>query len=75
MAGPFLRPGYEARCNLKDPHNINSNIIHRLEEALDIQSELIFVNGIVFGTPTTLSSPATPLSPLTATYEAIFPLT
>jgi len=45
---------------------------------LDIQSELMFVNGMVhllqelnFGTPTTFLSPATS-SPLTATYEVIF---
>jgi len=49
---------------------------------LDIQSELIFVNGMVhlpqewnFGTTTTLPSPATPLSPLTVTHKAIFLLT
>ena len=55
------------------------NIIHRPEEALDIRSELIFVNGMVylpqewnFGRSTTLPSPATPPSPLTATPEAIF---
>ena len=53
--------------------------MHRPEEALGIQSELIFVNGMVqllqeynFGTPTTLPSPATPPSPLTVTPEAIF---
>ena len=58
-----------------------SYLIHRPEEALDIQSALIFVNGMVhlphewnFGTPTALPSPTTP-SPLTATPEAIFPLT
>ena len=38
---------YTPRCNLKDPRNILYNIIHRPEEALDIQSELIFVNGMV----------------------------
>ena len=32
------------KCNLKDPCN---NIIHRPEEAFDIQSELTFVNGMV----------------------------
>ena len=70
---------YLPRYNLKDPRNI---IIRRPEEALDIQSELIFVNGMVhlphddnFGRPTTLPSPATSLSPLTATPEVIFPLT
>ena len=69
---------YTPRSNLKDPRNI----IHRPEEALDIQSELIFVNGMVhlpqewnFGTPITLPSPATPPSPLTVTHEVIFPLT
>ena len=57
-------------------------IIHRPEEALDIQFELIFINGTVhlpqdwnFGIPTTLPSPATPPSPLTATHKAIFSLT
>ena len=38
------------RCNLKDPcniKNINNKIIHRPEEAVDIQSELIFVNSMV----------------------------
>ena len=66
---------YTPRCNLKDPRNIT--IIHRPDEALEIQSELIFVNGMVhllhelnFGTPTTLPLPATPPSPLTATPEA-----
>ena len=51
------------------------------KEALDIQFELIFVNGMVhltqewnFGTPTTLPS-ATPPSPLTATREVIYPVT
>ena len=41
------------------------------EEELDIQSELMFVNGMVhlpqernFGTPTSFPSPATPPSPL-----------
>ena len=41
-------------------------MIHRPEEALDIQSELIFVNGMVqlpqewnFGTPTVNNSPFT----------------
>ena len=44
--------------------------MHRPEEALDIQFELIFLNGVVhlphewnFGKPTTLPSPATPPSP------------
>ena len=53
------------------------NTIRRPEEALDIQ----FVNGMVhlphewnFGTPITLPSLATTLSPLTATPETIFPL-
>ena len=59
-------------------------IIYRPEEALDIQSELIFINGMVyldlpqewnFGIPATLPSPATLLSPLTATPKAIFSLT
>ena len=55
------------------------NIIHRPEEALDIQSELIFVNGMVhlpqewnIGTPTILPLPATPPSSLTASPETIF---
>ena len=38
----ILECGYFARYNI----NIN-NIMHRPEEALDIQSELIFVNGMV----------------------------
>ena len=56
--------------------------MHRPEEALDIQSELIIINGMEhlpqewnFGTPTFLPSAATPPSPLTATLEVIFPLT
>ena len=56
-------------------------IIHRPEEALEIQPELIFVNGMAhlpqelnFGTPIILPSPATPPSPLTATPEVILPL-
>ena len=60
----------------------DSMVIHRLEEELDIQSELIFVNSMVhlpqewtFGTPTIFHSPATPPSPLTVTHEMIFPLT
>ena len=74
-------PHYTPRCEIKDLRNIN-NLIHRPEEVLDIQSELIFVNGMVhlpqewnFRTPTTLPSPATPSSSLTATHQAIFPLT
>ena len=46
---------------------------------MDIQSEVIFINGTVhllqernFGTPIILPSPATPPSSLTATHEAIF---
>ena len=38
---------YTPRCNIKDPHNINNNIICWPEEALEIQSELIFINGMV----------------------------
>ena len=39
---------YTPRCNLKDPCNIiQPNIIHRPEEVLDVQSELIFLNGMV----------------------------
>ena len=56
------------------------NIIHRPEKVFDIQSKVIFVNGMVnlaekwnFGTPTSLPSPATPQSPLTATPEAMVP--
>ena len=52
--------------------------MHRPKEALDIQSESIFLNGVVhlpyewnFGKPTALPSPATPSSPLTATPEAL----
>ena len=41
--GYFAR--YTPRCNLKDPRN-KYNIIHRPKEALDILSELIFVNGM-----------------------------
>ena len=58
-----------------------NKLIRRPEEALDIQPELIFINGMVhllqewnFGTPTTLPSPVTPPSPLTVTPEVIFPL-
>ena len=56
------------------------NIIHRPEKVFDIQSEVIFINGMVnlaeksnFGTPTSLPSPATPQSPLTATPKAMVP--
>ena len=56
---------------------MQGNVIHRPEEALETQSELIFVNGMVhlphewnFGKPTALPSPATPPSPFTATPEA-----
>ena len=49
---------YTPRCELKDPRNINI-INSQPEEALDMQSELIFVNGMVhlpqewnFGIPT-----------------------
>ena len=41
---------YTPRCNLMDPRKSiiqYNNIIHRPEEALDIQSELIFVNDVV----------------------------
>ena len=58
-----------------------ATIIQRPEEALDIQSELIFVNVMVHlpyeqntSTPITLPLPATPPSSLTATPEAIFRL-
>ena len=56
-----------------------TRIIHRPEEALDIQSELTFVDVMVhlphegnFDTPTTLPSPATPPSSLTATSKVTF---
>ena len=66
---------YTPRCQLIRTH-VNK---YRPGEALDIQSELIFANGMVhlskewnFDTPTTLFSWATPLLPVTATPEAIF---
>ena len=41
-------PHYTPRCEIKDLRNINniSNLIHRPEEVLDIQSELIFVTSM-----------------------------
>ena len=66
---------YTPRCQLIRTH-VNK---YRPGEALDIQSELIFANGMVhlskewnFDTPTSLFSWATPLLPVTATPEAIF---
>ena len=83
MCGELLKLYLHPKMQNKVPCicSIN-NTIHRPEEALDIQSEVIFVNGTVhllqernFGTPIILPSPATPPSSLTATHEAIFPLT
>ena len=61
---------YTPTCELKESRNIN--VVHRPEEALDIQSDWMFVNGMVhlpqewsFGTPTSYPSPATLPSPLT----------
>ena len=70
---------YTQKCEIKDPRNIN-NLIHMPEEALDIQYSLMAWCSYLpqewnFGRQITLSSPATPLSPLTATHKANIPLT
>ena len=36
---------YSPNCELKESHNIN--VVHRPEEVLDIQSDWMFINGLV----------------------------
>ena len=78
-----LTPGGTQTRNLANglpySNQLSYQVTWQLSGWVWVESELIFVNGMVhlphewnFGRPTTLPSPATPLSPLTVTPEAIF---
>lgn len=43
----ILHKSYTPKMQLKGPCNINK-LIHRTEEAFDVQSELIFVDSMVY---------------------------